>query len=177
MGRTRVEWSKDSACIGAPEEVFFPERGRPSKNPPYLKFCGSCPVAQECLEWAVVHQAEGIWGGTTERERKTIQNQMGTFLKQKASHEGWLEPDLVQWLAESPVKSLPDQPLQTTDSVFHFDFEVQATDLSFDEQLSSPVEPPVELLVAAQHSQTVNPTVPLRAYASSIEFRFDFELL
>jgi WhiB family redox-sensing transcriptional regulator len=35
--------------------------------------CDRCPVAQQCLDWAVaVGQLDGIWGGTTESERRAI---------------------------------------------------------------------------------------------------------
>jgi WhiB family redox-sensing transcriptional regulator len=35
--------------------------------------CGACPVRTECLAEALDHQIEwGVWGGTTERERRLI---------------------------------------------------------------------------------------------------------
>ena len=38
--------------------------------------CAVCPVRQACLEHALAHrEREGIWGGTTERERRRIVRQ------------------------------------------------------------------------------------------------------
>nr|WP_279636164.1 WhiB family transcriptional regulator [Streptomyces olivochromogenes] len=35
--------------------------------------CGRCPVAQQCLSWAVqTGQVDGIWGGMTESERRAV---------------------------------------------------------------------------------------------------------
>lgn len=34
--------------------------------------CATCPVREACLEEALVTRAEGIWGGTTTRERRQI---------------------------------------------------------------------------------------------------------
>lgn len=40
----------------------------------YLKrtLCPPCPIALECLTWALENREEGIWGGTTAEERSTI---------------------------------------------------------------------------------------------------------
>ena len=38
--------------------------------------CADCPVRQACLEHALAHrEREGVWGGTTERERRRIVRQ------------------------------------------------------------------------------------------------------
>ena len=38
--------------------------------------CMECPVVTECLEYAIrTNQDSGIWGGTTEDERKSIRRQ------------------------------------------------------------------------------------------------------
>jgi len=35
--------------------------------------CGTCPVQQQCLDFALKTRQEfGIWGGTTEDERRTL---------------------------------------------------------------------------------------------------------
>lgn len=31
--------------------------------------CDDCPVAQDCLEYALIYEEQGVWGGTTEKER------------------------------------------------------------------------------------------------------------
>ena len=32
--------------------------------------CAACPYKTPCLEWAVIHDEMGIWGGTTAKERR-----------------------------------------------------------------------------------------------------------
>jgi WhiB family redox-sensing transcriptional regulator len=62
-------------------DIFFPKGniGHVSKaRDAYEKakaICDICPVKKECLEYALALPAnwcEGIWGGTTERERRWL---------------------------------------------------------------------------------------------------------
>ncbi len=41
------------------------------------KACSLCPVIQECLTWALHRERHGIWGGTSEQERKVIRRRLG----------------------------------------------------------------------------------------------------
>ena len=34
--------------------------------------CATCPVIVECKDWAIKHGEAGVWGGTTERERRGL---------------------------------------------------------------------------------------------------------
>jgi|HubBroStandDraft_6_1064221.scaffolds.fasta_scaffold864232_2 WhiB family redox-sensing transcriptional regulator len=34
--------------------------------------CWRCPVRAECLDWALEHHEQGVWGGTTEYERRGL---------------------------------------------------------------------------------------------------------
>ena len=34
--------------------------------------CRTCPVRTECLDEALTHDYSGVWGGTTEAERRAI---------------------------------------------------------------------------------------------------------
>ena len=36
-----------------------------------------CPILAECLEYALDHRLEGIWGGTTGRQRTTMRKLRG----------------------------------------------------------------------------------------------------
>jgi len=67
-----LAWQKRAACATAPEpDRFFPGGGAPS-NKPKKEFCARCPVREECLDWALAHEEQGIWGGLTERERTKL---------------------------------------------------------------------------------------------------------
>lgn len=69
-----------AACRATPDpEVFFPATsgGRPSKWEQLLwdeaaEMCSHCPVRVQCLEWAIEHHEVGIWGGTTDEERRRL---------------------------------------------------------------------------------------------------------
>lgn len=64
-----------AACKGLPTEVFFPEHGR--RGTEAIAVCKVCPVITDCLRYHVAVSDEsndggGVWGGTTERERKRM---------------------------------------------------------------------------------------------------------
>jgi hypothetical protein len=61
------------SCLGMDPGLFFKE-GRPSQR--VRDICEGCPVKQRCLEWAVLHDEFGMWGGTTKSERQRLE----TFL-------------------------------------------------------------------------------------------------
>lgn len=64
-------WMREGACRGVDPDLFFPERGEDSK---YAKaVCAVCPVADDCLEYALTNRERfGIWGGASERQRRQI---------------------------------------------------------------------------------------------------------
>lgn len=33
-------------------------------------WCNACPVKEDCLIWALIYNESGVWGGTTDGERK-----------------------------------------------------------------------------------------------------------
>jgi WhiB family redox-sensing transcriptional regulator len=62
-------------CRSEPD-LFFPADAGLSKELKRAKeMCGWCPVRQQCLAYALTHAVSGIWGGTTERERRHVQRQ------------------------------------------------------------------------------------------------------
>lgn len=70
----RVEaraWSKDAACRNRPTYVFFPDRGDSATAAKARKVCGSCVVRPQCLA-ANLDVREGVYGGTSARERQGI---------------------------------------------------------------------------------------------------------
>jgi WhiB family transcriptional regulator, redox-sensing transcriptional regulator len=77
LGRwNQSTWRNDAACTGMDTLIFFPI-GETGPALPQVnlarKVCSSCPVKDECLEFAIATiQNDGIWGGTTEDERRLI---------------------------------------------------------------------------------------------------------
>jgi len=50
------------------------------------RVCVDCPVRAECLEYALFHHIEhGVWGGTSERERRRITRRRRTEATPAAS--------------------------------------------------------------------------------------------
>ena len=70
----RSLWRDSAACRGTDPELFFPltESGR-SLVHQAEQICRVCRVQRACLTWALQHaMSEGIWGGSTETERRAI---------------------------------------------------------------------------------------------------------
>lgn len=45
--------------------------------------CARCPAAifDECFAWALAHEDEGVWAGTTPEERRAIRDDRGITLR------------------------------------------------------------------------------------------------
>jgi WhiB family transcriptional regulator, redox-sensing transcriptional regulator len=78
---TDVEWQYDAACLGVVartgEDPFFhndevPSGKHPSRVRKAKTFCARCKVKQQCLNFALENDCLGVWGGTTDRERKKM---------------------------------------------------------------------------------------------------------
>jgi WhiB family redox-sensing transcriptional regulator len=68
-------WRMAAACRHADPELFFPvSSGRPAaeQTARAKALCSGCSVQPACLQFAVDTQAEGVWGGTTEEERRLV---------------------------------------------------------------------------------------------------------
>jgi hypothetical protein len=71
---------KDLACGpkavgGVDPELFVAEGaddGRTTEAKQALAVCWRCPARIECLAYAIDHRERGIWGGTTEKDRRRI---------------------------------------------------------------------------------------------------------
>ena len=70
----RRDWWRSAACREADPELFFPvaARGPGADEVARAKeVCAACRVRRECLQYALAtHQLHGVWGGTTEDERR-----------------------------------------------------------------------------------------------------------
>ena len=67
------EWREGAACLDDTEGIFFPDDGNVGAIRRAKAVCAECPVADECLMYAIeTGQSDGIWGGTTPRERRKL---------------------------------------------------------------------------------------------------------
>jgi WhiB family redox-sensing transcriptional regulator len=68
---SETTWMATGNCRNHPPAVFFPSDGVGVDRA--RRICGSCPVATQCLEYALTNRIDhGVWGGTSERERRRI---------------------------------------------------------------------------------------------------------
>jgi WhiB family redox-sensing transcriptional regulator len=74
-------WQSHGACKGSDPDQYFPH--------PYVSHaqivsiravCEACPVRRECADWGIHHEQLGIWGGTTDRQRREIRRKLGIIL-------------------------------------------------------------------------------------------------
>jgi WhiB family redox-sensing transcriptional regulator len=76
--RTVVDtaWRAGASCRCMPPELFFPagSTGIAIEEIEGAKaVCHGCPVQDDCLQYALeTNQEAGIWGGTTEDERRRL---------------------------------------------------------------------------------------------------------
>lgn len=72
-------WMEEGSCVYANTELFFPVGSsmKAIKQSNEAKaICNECPVKVACLEYAISsNQDSGVWGGTTEEERKSIRRE------------------------------------------------------------------------------------------------------
>jgi WhiB family redox-sensing transcriptional regulator len=73
---TDEDWRHKAACQDQDPELFFPVG---NSGPAILQIaeakavCSRCPVASDCLAWALrTGQDAGVWGGTSEEERRAL---------------------------------------------------------------------------------------------------------
>jgi len=71
-----ADWYAHAACRHADPRLFFPAGDGASEvatTERAKRVCAGCPVRDACLDWALACGAKiGVWGGTTEGERRVL---------------------------------------------------------------------------------------------------------
>ncbi|MFI7114014.1 WhiB family transcriptional regulator [Nonomuraea sp. NPDC050227] len=71
-------WRQRAACRDVDPVLFFGPAGEKAvsayiRETEAVAFCNAnCPVISQCLEWALQLGEAGVWGATTEDERKAL---------------------------------------------------------------------------------------------------------
>jgi WhiB family redox-sensing transcriptional regulator len=66
-----TDWLTQGKCRDMDSAIFFPSDGIGVQAA--QRICAECPVKAQCLEYALAdHVDHGVWGGTSERERRRI---------------------------------------------------------------------------------------------------------
>lgn len=75
-----VDWRTHAACRDTDPELFFPigTTGPAIDQIESAKeVCVGCMARDNCLDFAIAtNQDSGVWGGTTEEERRTIRRRL-----------------------------------------------------------------------------------------------------
>lgn len=65
-------WMTEGTCATIGGDLWFPE-GAGSSSAAAKRVCRGCPVRQQCLTYAMDNLIQdGVWGGTTVRQRRRI---------------------------------------------------------------------------------------------------------
>lgn len=68
-------WKLQAKCLEHPDPEIFFHGTKEAK-----KVCAECPVATQCLQYALDNKIEwGVWGGLNGRERR----QLGRYLRKQ----------------------------------------------------------------------------------------------
>ena len=76
-----IPYFKNPLCAEVDPELFFPMEVKGVSTLINVrnakKVCASCEHRLDCLEFALVNNVQGIWGGVTERERHALRKARG----------------------------------------------------------------------------------------------------
>lgn len=81
------EWRESAKCKDTDTDYYFPNSG----NSKPKEFCTGCPVIDLCKTYAIAHDEDGIWGGTSYTERKRINAVVILTIRDLYHQEGLLE--------------------------------------------------------------------------------------
>ena len=71
------ELTKGGACAGSDLNIFFSENlGEINQA---LQICNSCPIRQQCIDYALFAEEYGVWGGTTQAQRNKMRGGKPVF--------------------------------------------------------------------------------------------------
>lgn len=72
-------WMENAGCRNADPDLFYPEHGK-FQNPEVktaIRICRTCPVINECLNWALkTGDSFGVLGGMTPQQRTRYRREM-----------------------------------------------------------------------------------------------------
>jgi WhiB family redox-sensing transcriptional regulator len=70
---TDDDWMANGLCRKVSRD-FYPARNTDRNVAPARAICAECPVAADCLAYALEHDERfGVWGGKTPAQRRALQ--------------------------------------------------------------------------------------------------------
>jgi len=77
-------WMTEGACIERQDIDWFPSEAESGEDAKAV--CRACPVTAACLAHALARHEYGVWGGTTERERRVLRAYIASRPPGKSSY-------------------------------------------------------------------------------------------
>jgi len=71
-------------CRQVDPEIYYPSSFNAVRKTTRLmmdSMCNDCHAREACLSWALHHEREGYWAGTTPEDRYRLRRQMGIRLR------------------------------------------------------------------------------------------------
>ncbi len=91
LANAQYGWRRDAICRDTDPDLFFPvgTTGQALVQIDRAKeVCNQCTVRTECLEYALeTNQDSGIWGGTSEEERRKLRREYVARQKQSQQRQ------------------------------------------------------------------------------------------
>ncbi len=89
--REGMDWRDYAACRDVDPDLFFPlgtSGASLFQIEEAKQICRTCPVCGPCLRWALESGDDGVWGGTTEDERRQHRQLRTLNDSSSAAHPG-----------------------------------------------------------------------------------------
>lgn len=86
---TYPQWSGDEPCRTMPADFYYPQADTGTIPQILLAMCQVCTSYYDCMEWALHHEKDGIWAGTTATQRIAMRRSRGITLS-TPDHTKWL---------------------------------------------------------------------------------------
>lgn len=76
--KMNTDMFKQAACFGIDTDIFYPDKNvfTPDEISMLTRMCNSCPIKDGCLEWALAHERDGVWGGTVPYQRNLLRKKL-----------------------------------------------------------------------------------------------------
>jgi WhiB family redox-sensing transcriptional regulator len=79
-----ADLTEQAVCRTVGTALFFPEVGHEEQYADAKAVCAVCPVKDPCLQDALDGDEYGVWGGTSEAERRQMRDQDPTRSKPRS---------------------------------------------------------------------------------------------
>ena len=68
-----LDWHLDAVCAQIDPDLWWPEKADAHSARKAREFCATCPVAAQCLEYALANEERhGIWAGLNGEQLKKL---------------------------------------------------------------------------------------------------------